>query len=369
MSDATTPAANSAAATKVITIWPADVLARHLVSSDGNIRMRALGMALQPEAPVSDCVDALIRAAMLNQDDPTAQSMTATAMGSVTPSAATDAMRECLAGLTRRDLPVNVRTSATHALSRHACMPASAAPEVAMLLLSDDTPARQIALFALSPFARPFAAQIAAAVASVTADKWSNEALAALAKSAKEEDAARRTVEAYVVRSLEGQQIIPSGIAGYVALAELTGGGAGLAALAAIVREANDPDHLKAALQALAALGSIARPAAREIAARLVMTEDFELEQLLCRTLVQIQAVADDIPLPRVINRIGTAPDENVVPHCMLLTLHPKDFASAGIVIKKRFDVAVEPLKGALALAYKILTKTELTGGAAAPGR
>lgn len=368
MRDASSSAAEGAAAPTVIAIWPADVLARHLVSSDANIRMRALGMALQPDAPVSECIDALIQATELNQDDPVALSLTATALGKVKPTAATDSLRECLAGLTKRDLPVNVRTAATQALSRHACMPMAAAPEVAMLLLSEDTPARQIALFALNPFARTFAAQIAAAVAGVTADKWTNEALTALAKSAKDEDAARRTVEDYVVRSLVKQPIIPTGIAGYVALAELNGGGAGLAALAAIVREANDPDHLKSAVEALGGLGSIARPAARDVATRLVATDDFTLEELLCRTLVQIQAVADDIPLPRVVNRIGSAPDPSVVPHCMLLTLHPKEFASAAVIIKKRFDIAMEPLKSALALTYKILTKTELTGGAAASG-
>lgn len=368
MSGATTAATDGAATPKVIAIWPADVLARHLVSPDANIRMRALGMALQPDAPVGNCIEALIQAASLNQDDAVAQSMTAAAMGNVKPAAATEPLRQCLAGLTKRDRPVNVRTAATHALSRHACMPASAAPEVAMLLLSEETAARQIALFALSPFARTFAGHIAAAVASVTADKWTNEALAALAKSAKDEDAARRTVEDYAVRSLANQPIIPTGIAGYVALAELNNGGTGLAALAAIVREASDPDHMVAALKALGGMGSVARPAARDIAARLVVTEESALEELLCRTLVQIQAVADDIPLPRVVNRIGNAPDPNVVPHCMLLTLHPKEFASAAIVIRKRFDTAVEPLKSALALAYKILTKTELTGGVAASG-
>lgn len=368
MSKASTPAADVAGATTVITIWPADVLARHLVSPDANIRMRALGMALQPEAPVDDCIDALIQAATLNQDDAVAQSMAALAMGNVKPTAATEALRECLAVLTKHDRPINVRIAATQALSRHACMPVSAAPEVAMLLLSENTPARQIAFFALSPFARTFAAQIAAAVAGVSADKWTNEALAALAKSAKDEDAARRTVENYVVRSLANQPIVPTGIAGYVALAELNGGGTGLAALASIVREASDSDHLVAALKALGGLGATARPAAREVAARLVVTEDLALEELLCRTLVQIQAAADDIPLPRVVNRIGGAPDASVVPHCMLLTLHPKEFASAGVVIKKRFDIALEPLKSALALAYKILTNTELTGGTAASG-
>jgi hypothetical protein len=368
MSDASIPAAVTAASPTGITIWPADVLARHLASADANIRMRALGMALQPDAPVSECVEALLHAAMLNREDPLALSMTAAVMGSVRKAAATVPLVESLATLAHRDLPVNVRTAATHALVRHACMPATAAPEVAMLLLADDTAARQIALHALTPFARNHAAQIAAAVASVTPEKWTNEALAALARSAKEEDAARRTVEDYVVRSLAGQPIAPTGIAGYVALAELNNGGAGLAALAAIVREASAPEHLVAALNALGGLGGIARPVARDIAARLVTTDEFALEELLCRTLVQIQAVADDIPLPRVVSRIGSAPDQNVVPHCMLLTLHPKAFASAGVVIKKRFEVAAEPLKGALALAYRILTKMELTGGAAAAG-
>lgn len=367
MSDS--PVANAAATSpQGIALWPKEVLARHLVSEDATIRKYALAMALQTHAPISECIEPLIQAAKLNEADPSAMVMLASTVGCVNPARATEALRECAAGLAARKHPVPLRTAATQALARLGCMPVSAAPEVALMLLLDDEAARQIALYALSPFVRRFAAQIAAAVASVTPDKWSPEALAALAKSAKDDAAAKRTVEAYVMRSLASQPLVPTGIAGYVALAELNSGGAGLAALASIVKQGSDLAHLNAALVALGQLGQTARSVARDVAQRLAATDDAEQEEALCRVLVQIQAVADDIPLPRVVNRIGTAPEANVVPHCMLLTLHPKEFAKAAVIVKERFANAGEPLKGVLVQTYKTLTQIDLNGGAAATG-
>ena len=370
MSDSPEAAANEAAAAQMtpIALWPADVLARHLVSADANTRLHALAMALQPNAPLSECGEQLIEAAKLNEGDSHALMLTAVALGAVKPARATDALRESIATLTHRRHEAHVRTFAAQALWRQSCMPASAAPEVAMMLVLDDEEARKLALFAITPYARQYAAAIAAAVASVTPDKWSTEALAALAKSAKEDAAARRTVDSYVMRSLAGQPLIPTGIAGYVALAELNNGGAGLTALGTIVKQATEPEHLKAALLALGQLGELARPVARDVVGRLVKTETFEQEELLCRILVQIKTHSGDIPLARVVNRIGSAPDQNVVPHCMLLTMYPKEFAHLSVIVKKRFEVAEEPLKAALALTYKILTKVDLNGGANAAG-
>ena len=360
--------AGSGPAPVAITLWPLDVLVRHLVSSDAQTRAHALAMVLQPTAPINECVEPLIQAAALNADSEEALPLVAVALGSVDPNRATDALRDCLAGLVAAVHPLGVRIFAAHALTRHSCMPAKAAPEIAMMLLLEDESARKIALHALSPYARQFAAQIASAVASVTPDKWTSEALAALSKSAKEDAGARRTVEAYVMKSLAGQPIVPTGIAGYVALAELNAGGAGLAALGTIVKQATEAEHLKAALNALGQLGEVARSSAREIADRLVRTDALEQEALLCRALVQIKAHPGDIPLARVVNRIGSAPDENVVPHCMLLTLHPKDFAQASVIVKKRHEIAEEPLKAALALTYKTLTQIDLNGSTAAAG-
>ncbi|MBC7708694.1 MAG: hypothetical protein H7203_01425 [Rhizobacter sp.] len=368
MSNSPDTPAPSPPALPPVALWPLDVLKRHLVSSDAHARTHALAMALQPGAPINDCIEPLIAAAALNLDDARALPLVAVALGSIDPARATDALRDCLAGLVSGMHPLGVRIFAAHALTRHACMPARAAPEVAMMLLLDDESARKIALHALSPFARQFAAQIAGAVASVTPEKWTSEALAALSKSAKADAAARRTVEAYVMKSLAGQPLKPAGIAGYVALAELNSGGAGLVALGAIVKQATEPEHLEAALNAIGQLGEIARPIARDVADRLLRADSLEQEQLLCRALVQIKAHPGDIPFARVVNRIASAPDENVLPHCMLATLHPKDFAHASVIVKKRFELAEEPLKAALAATYKILTQIDLIGGATAAG-
>ena len=372
MSDAPKVAAAAAEAAALppapIALWAADVLALHLVSADAMTRLHALAMALQTDAPVSQCGAQLIEAATLNEGDSYALMLTAVALGAVKPERATPALRECIATLTHRRHEAHVRTFAAHALWRQSCMPASAAPEVAMMLVLDDEEARKLALFALTPYAKQYAGAIAAAVASVSPDKWSTEALAALAKSAKDDAAARRTVDAYVMRSMAGQPLIPTGISGYVALAELNHGGAGLTALGTIVKQATEPAHLKAALLALGQMGELARPGAGDVVERLLRTDVFEQEELLCRVLVQIKARAGDIPLNRVISRIGSGPDRNVVPHCMLLTMYPKEFAHAAVIVKKRFEIAEEPLKAALALTYKILTKIDLNGGANAAG-
>ena len=351
-----------------IALWPLDVLVRHLVSGEVQTRVHALAMVLQPNAPINECVGPLIQAAKLNAASEEALPLVAVALGSVDPARASEALRDCLGELVSREHPLGVRIFATHALTRHSCMPAKAAPEVATMLLLEDESARKIALHALTPFARHFAAQIASAVASVTPDKWTSEALAALSKSAKYDASARRTVEAYVMKSLASQPIVPAGIAGYVALAELNNGGAGLTALATIVKQATEPEHLKAALLALGQLGELARPVARDVVERLVKTEAYEQEALLCRVLVQIKTQSGDIPLARVVNRIGSAPDRNVAPHCMLLTLYPKEFAHVAVIVKKRFEIAEEPLKAALAMTYKILTTIDLNGSANAAG-
>ena len=370
MSDASEAAAAQAGPPQAasIALWPADVLASHLVSTDAMTRLHALAMALQTDAPVSECGAQLVEAATLNEGDSHALMLNAVALGAVKPARATPELRECIATLTHRRHEAHVRTFAAQALWRHTCMPASGAPEVAMMLVLDDEDARKVALFAITPYAKQYAGAIAAAVASVTPDKWSTEALAALAKSAKEDAGSRRTVDAFVVRSLAGQPLIPTGISGYVALAELNNGGAGLTALGTIVKQATEPEHLKAALLALGQLGELARPVVGDVVERLLRTDVFEQEELLCRVLVQIKARAGDIPLSRVINRIGSAPDQNVVPHCMLLTMYPKDFAHAAVVVKRRFELAEEPLKAALALTYKIITKIDLNGSASAAG-
>ena len=349
-------------------IWPVEVLAMHLVAADANVRFLALNMAIRPGAPVDGCVDQLVSAADLNATDALALPLVAVALGGITPGRGLVKVHECLAGLAGASHPMPVRMFAAHGLFRHKCMPDSAAQSVASMLLVDDANARKIALLAISPFAARFAAQIAGAVASVTPDKWTSEALGALGKSAENEAAAKKTVEAYVMRSLAGQAIVPTGIAGYVALAQLNSGGPALVALTRIATDSADRLQSSAAIKALVQLGETARPAAKDLAKMLVASDDPEREEELCQALLQIRTDAREIPLQRVIARIGDAPDRSAAAHCMLLCLHPKVFANTAVLVKQRFETASNTLKSVLARTYQTLTGLDLVEADVAKG-
>jgi hypothetical protein len=355
-----------------IALWPVDVLARHLVSDDASIRVRALAMALQPNAPINECARALLQASELAeveiQADPTsvALQLSATAMGALDPKRAPLEIPNRLAQLTDAGQVENVRIFAAHALFRLGQMPQAAAPGVASMLFSANPQARQVALLALSPFARQSAPEITRAVAGLPTDSWSTEALAALAKSAGDDANGRRAVEAFVMKHVAGQAIVPTGISAYVALAQLNPGGAGLTALMRVISEGSDPVHVHAALAAVGQLGETARPAARMIAERLVATTDPALEEALCRAFVQARGEAQDVPLPCVLKRIAEAPDRAAAAHCMLLGMHPKSFSNAVIVLQQRFTSASDALKGVLAQTYKLLTGAELSMTSAA---
>jgi hypothetical protein len=361
------------ASTHAIKIWPADVLAKHLVSTDAGIRMHALAMAIQPAAPVDECVVELVRASELAETElqhdaaSTALQLSAVAMGALDSKRLSTIVLDRLAKLVGTQFADPVRVFAAHSLFRLGKMPMSAAAGVAELLLSEKPDVRQVGLLALSPFARQCAAEITTAVASLPADKWSAEALGALAKSAGEEASAKRAVEAFVMRQLAGQAIVPTGIAAYVALAQLNPGGAGLSALIKIVSEATDSVHLLAALAAIGQLGEIAKPATRAIADRLVVTTDPALEEALCRAFVQARGEAQTVPLPCVLKRIADAPDRAVAAHCMLLGMHPKAFTNSVLVLRQRFALAGDALRAVLAQTHKLLTGTELANAAAPP--
>ena len=341
----------------------------HLVAADARVRFLALNMAIRPGAPVDGCVDQLVLAAELNATDALALPLVAVALGGLTPGRGLVKVHECLAGLAGPGHPIPVRMFAAHGLFRHKCMPDSAAESVASMLLVDDANARKIALLAISPFAARFAAQIAGAVASVTPDKWTSEALGALGKSAENEAAAKKTVEAYVMRSLAGQAIVPTGIAGYVALAQLNSGGPALVALTRIATDSVDLSQSSAAIKALVQLGETARPAAKDLAKMLVASDDPEREMELCRALLGVRAEARDVPLQRVVARVGEAPDTSAAAHCMLLCLHPKEFANTAVLVQKRFETASDTLKAVLARTYKTLTGLDLGEPAVAKGR
>ncbi len=348
--------------THVIKIWPAEVLAKHLVSTDSSIRIRALAMAMQPNAPINECVAELVRASELAeaelQIDPisTALQLTAASMGALDPKRVPQIALDRLAELASTKHTEAVRVFATHSLFRLGHMPLSAAAGVAALLLSEAKHARQVALLALSPFARRCAAEITTVVTALPADKWSSEAMAALAKSAGDDDAGKRAVEAFVMRHVAGQAIVPTGIAAYVALAQINANGAGLAALTKIVTDGTDAAHVLAALDAIGQLGEVANTATRAIADRLVTTTDPALEEALCRAFVRARGEAQNVPLPYVLKRIADAPDRAVAAHCMLLGMHPKAFSSAVIVLQQRFASAGDALKAVLTQTHKLLS-------------
>ena len=76
MSDDNTPApvaasgsTAEAAPVPAISIWPAAVLREQLRSADAAARLRALAQAVQPAAPLNECVDDVVHCATLSADD------------------------------------------------------------------------------------------------------------------------------------------------------------------------------------------------------------------------------------------------------------------------------------------------------------
>jgi hypothetical protein len=365
MTETTSPAPSSAPVGG-ITLWPVDVLARHLLSADPLARTVALGMAVLPGAPVDRCVDALVECSRASTGDPLASQLAATALGSLPPASSSDAVLSCLAAFSAGDQPTTVRMAAAHALFRLGHMPADAREPVCARLFDPDPNARKVALLAITPSARDAAGVIARQVAGAAAAWWTVEALQALVSSAGDDASARSKIEAYLVRLLAGVPLMPAGVAGYACLARLEPDGAATAALLQVAADSDNPEAAGAALEALGALGKTAQAAAGGVAKMLAATDDPAREDLLCRTLVRLQVAARDVPMARVMQRLQNAPERSTAAHCMLLCLHPKDFAQAAPLVRQRFLAAGPALQKALAQTYKTLTGTELTGDAVA---
>jgi hypothetical protein len=349
-----------------IRLWPADVLAGHLRSADPLARTVALGMAVLPGAPIDRCVDALVDCAGRSTGDALASQLAATALGSLPAASASDAVQAALARLAGAEHALPVRVAAAHALFRLACMPAAAQAPLSALLFDPDADARRVALLALRPFAPPAAGAIARHVATTPPASWTVEALQALVASAGEDAASRAKVEAFVMRSLAGAPLLPTGVAGYACLAGLSRGGASLAALVRIASDTAEPQAAVAALEAIGTLGEPAQAAAPGLAQVLAATDEPAREELLCRTLVRVRCTARDVPMARVRQRLENSPERSTAAHCMLLCLHPKDFAPAATLVQRRFAGAGEALRKTLAQTFKTLTGTELTGDALA---
>jgi hypothetical protein len=362
----TTSSARAPAPVSGIALWPVDVLERHLLSEDAIVRTVALGMSVQQGAPIARCVDALVTCAQLSQSDTLASQLAATALGSLPPPSATQAVQGCLVTFTAQTRDMPVRIAAAHALFRLGCLPAAAQDPLCSMLLDADGTARKVALLAFSPFAQSAAGAIARHVAATDPARWTVEALHALVESAGDDKASHGKIEAFVMRSLAGAPLVPAGIAGYASLARLNPRGAAVDALVQVAGDATNHEASNAALDALGQLGETARLAANSIAQMLAATEDPAREELLCRTLVRLRAPAKDVPMARVLQRVQTAPDRSTAANCMLLCLHPKEFAQAAAIVQQRWLAAGEALQKALAQTYKTLTGMELTGGTVA---
>ena len=128
-----------------IAIWPLEVLACHLVSADPMARTLALGMALQPGAPVGGCVDALTRATELSLGDALALQLAAASLGCLPPGRASPAVYACLAALVSAQHGMPIRIAAAHAMFRLHCLPASAIDSVCLMLFDVDPSARKVA--------------------------------------------------------------------------------------------------------------------------------------------------------------------------------------------------------------------------------
>jgi hypothetical protein len=365
----TAPPTQAPAPPSGIALWPVDVLERHLVSQDPVARTVALGMAVQPGAPVGRCVDALVTCAQMSASDALASQLAATALGGLPKPCSNAAVHACLAAFTDTGREMPVRIAAAHALFRLACLPAAAHDPLCSMLFEADPNARKVALLAISPFARSAAGSIARHVAAAEAARWTLEALQALVESAGDDRASRSKIEGFVTRSLAGVPLLPSGIAGYSLMARFNPQGAAIGALVQIAGDAANPDASSAALEALAQLGESARAASGSIAQMLVSTDDPAREELLCRTLVRLRAPAKEVPIARVLQRVQGAPDRSTAAHCMLLCLHPKEFAQASTVVRQRFLAAGDALQKALAQTYKTLTGMDLMSDAAVAGK
>ena len=347
-----------------IELWSPERMREGLLSDDPALRVHALAMTIQPDAELDQVVSSVITCIDSSRSDATACQLGAVALGMVKRESEKPAAVDCLATLITADNAPAVRTFAAHGLAQHARVPAPAWPGLAQMLFNDDGPMRQVALRAATPFAVVGAAFIAQAAAGATPTKWTNEGLAALALSAGNSSDGKQRVEAYVLRSLQGQPLLPCGIAGYSALARLNPDGVAPVALAKIAAADDDATAL-AAISALAQMGETGKSAIPGLIEALRQTGNGEREEAICRALLPMKVRAGDIPLPHILKRIEIGADRAVAAHCLLLSLHAKAFASASKAVAVRYAVAGAALQRVLDEVHYQLVGKRLTPAAA----
>lgn len=328
-------------------LWPAQRMREGLLSEDPALRLHALAMTVQPNAELDECVPAIVACVEMSRGDATACQLAAAALSMVKRESEKTTATDCLATLASTENASAVRIFAAHGLAQLAQVPASAWPSLAQMLFSEDETMRQVALRAVTPFAVAGAPHLAQAAANATPVKWTTEGLAALVQSAEASHDSKERVEKFILRSLQGQALMPTGIAGYGALARLNPNGVAPPALAQIAASEDDPTAL-AAIQALGQMGELGKNAIPGLVQVLSQTDNPQREEAICRALLPMKAAAGDVPLPRVLQRIEMGPDRTVAAHCLLLSVHAKAFASAAPVVAKRYATSGDALKRVL---------------------
>lgn len=318
-----------------------------LVSDDPAMRLHALAMTVQPNATLDDCVPFIVSCISLSRDDAAACQLGAAALGMVKRDSEKPTAADCLASLASDTNAPAVRIFAAHGMAQLARVPAPAWPWLAQMVFADDGAMRQVALRAVTPFAEIGAAFFAQTAAQTIPSKWTTEGLTALVKSAGSSEQSKSRIENFILKSLEGESLIPTGIAGYAAAAHLNPNGAAPTALAQIAAGDSDEAAL-AAIQAFAQMGEAAKPFIPALVRALLCSDDPIREEALCRALLAMKLHSNEVPLPRVLQRIELGPDRAVAAHALLLSFHAESFAAAAPVISKRHGVSGDGLKRVL---------------------
>ena len=330
-----------------------------LLSDNADVRMAALTLTIQPDARIDGCVEAIASCVDRGRDDPLIGGIAVVALSSVKVDAEKPAAVACLLTLVTPDNSADVRSWAAHGMVQYGAIPEAAWPHVAPLLFDEDIYVRKTVLKAITPYAVTGAAHIAQSTSAVGPVAWTTEGLTALALSAGTSDDNKRRVENYLVRSLEGQSIFPTAIAGYAAVAQLNPKSSAPLLLAKIAAGADDGAAL-AAIDAIARLGISASGATPALVEALIQTEHVEREDALCKALVQLQIRAADVPLPRVLQRIADAEGSVALAHCSLLCLHARAFSATASVVAARHAKSGETLQDALSEVHLSLAGRKL---------
>ena len=348
------------AAPAAIERWPHDRTRTGLIADDASIRKAALAMAIQPDAPIDQWAHELVRCVDLSRTDAIALQVATTIFCSIKTPAARHVVLPCLVTLATVENPPPVRRSAAHCFWLYQCIPAAAWASVSQMVFSDDEDLRLVAFGAALPHAEAGAAEIAGAAATVGASGWTTEGLDLLAASAGASEPRQKQIEAYVMRTLQGETNVSVMVAGYSALARLNPKGPGVAALAQVASVAPDWSDGKRALAALRQLEEKAHSAVPALVKQLVETDDPEREEALCHTLLRLQITDREVPIARTLQRVDSGPDQAVIAHCIFLGLHAKAFARAAPVVAARYATASDELKQVLDAAHEMLTGTPL---------